>query len=63
MQKITKNMQDSTQDFKLPVKSYVQNLTNLTQISIDFEFDSDKNSEISCITASSSVHEDADAVI
>ena len=40
-------MQDSTQVLKLHVKSHVQNLTNLTQISSDFEFDSDENSEIS----------------
>ncbi len=56
-------MQDSTQGLKLPVKSHVQNLTNVTQISSDFEFDSDKNSEISYITASSSVHKDGDAAI
>ena len=56
-------MQDSTQVLKLPVKSHVQNLTNVTQISSDFEFDSDENSKISYITASSSVHEDGNAAI
>ena len=45
--------------FKITIKSHVQNLTNLTQISSDFEFDSDENSEISYITASSSVDKDA----
>ena len=49
--------------FKITVKSHVQNLTNVTQISSDFEFNSDENSEISYITASSSVHEDGDAAI
>ena len=62
-QQIIKNMQDSTQVLKLPVKSHVQNLTNVTQISSDFEFDSDENSKISYITASSSVHEDGNAAI
>ena len=32
--------------FKITVKSQVQNPTNVTQISSDFEFDSDENSEI-----------------
>ena len=49
--------------FKITVKSHVQNLTNVTQISSDFEFDSDENSEISYITASSSVDEDGDAAV
>ena len=49
--------------FKITVKSQTQNLTNVTQISSDYEFDSDENSEISYITASSSVHEDGNVAI
>ena len=48
---------------KLSVKTHVQNLNNGSQISSDFEFASDENSEISFFSASSSVGEDVDAAL
>ncbi len=57
-QQITKKYARFHSGFKIIIKSHIQNLTNVTQISSYFEFDSDENSEISYIIASSSVHED-----
>ena len=60
---IEESLQDSSQLSKLSVKTHVQNLNNVSQISSDFEFASDENSEISFFSASSSVGEDVDAAL
>ena len=41
------SLQDSSQLSKSSVKTHVQNINNVSQISSDFEFASDENSEIS----------------
>ena len=45
MQQIAKSIQNFSQVSKSSVKTHFQNLSNLTQISSDFEFAIDENSD------------------